>query len=348
MHLEIHPYGNGKIAVKFSYSQDMLSCIRGIPGRQWHPAEKLWTIPDLKENLDRILSTAHDDNSEADIPTVKKAPEEEKHIKQYMELLAARGYSRRTIKAYRHYMDIFLRERGIDPAGISGRDIISFLAGMSENSSASSMNVAQSALRLFFSEILDSDDMLDLKRPRKDKNLPVVLATDEVKKIIDAVDNLKHKTMLMLIYSAGLRVGEAAVMRIADIDTGRGLIHVRRAKGRKDRTTLLSRRFAEILAQYLERYQPRQWLFEGQDGTGHITVRTIQAVFSKACEKAGITKDATVHTLRHSFATHLLEQGTDIRYIQELLGHSSPNTTMIYTHVSTVAKGKIRNPLDSL
>jgi len=143
------------------------------------------------------------------------------------------------------------------------------------------------------------------------------------------------------------RVAEAATLKIGDIDRHRRQITVRRGKGRKDRVTLLSTSFVTLLDRYIAEYSPREWLFEGQDPRGHISVRSIQHVFGAACARAGIMKKATVHSLRHSFATHLLEQGTDIRYIQELLGHKSPATTMVYTHVSTVSFRNIVNPLDS-
>jgi len=150
----------------------------------------------------------------------------------------------------------------------------------------------------------------------------------------------------MLIYSAGLRLNEAVTIRKADIDTERGMIIIRSAKGRKDRSTLLSEKFKLLLVNYIEIYKPQTWLFEGQEKGSHLSARTVQHVFQTALEKAGINKDATVHSLRHSFATHLLEQGVDIRYIQELLGHQNPNTTMIYTHVSTSKIKSIKSPMD--
>jgi site-specific recombinase XerD len=150
----------------------------------------------------------------------------------------------------------------------------------------------------------------------------------------------------MLIYSAGLRVGEVVRIRISDVDEQSGLIHLHRAKGAKDRYTILSTSFLGTLAEYLYEYRPREFLLEGQDGRRHYSERSVQAVFEHAANNAGITKDVSVHTLRHSFATHLLEAGTDLRFIQELLGHSSSKTTEIYTHVSKKSLEKITSPLD--
>jgi len=188
----------------------------------------------------------------------------------------------------------------------------------------------------------------EVKRPKKDKKLPVVLSKEEVAKILDSVDNIKHKAILMLVYSAGLRVGEVVKLRPEDIDSKRMLIHIKKAKGRKDRYTLLSETALEILREYWRKYKPNKWLFEGVREGWHLSIRTVQSIFEQAREKAGIKKEISVHGLRHSFATHLLEGGTDLRYIQEILGHTSSKTTEIYTHVSQKSLGKIKSPLDTL
>ena len=160
--------------------------------------------------------------------------------------------------------------------------------------------------------------------------------------------NIKHKAILMLIYSAGLRVSEVVKLKPQDIDSQRKLVHIGNAKGRKDRYTLLSGIALETLRNYWGKYKPKKWLFQSQDKEKHITTRTVQRIFESACKKAGIRKEVSVHSLRHSFATHLLEQGTDLRYIQELLGHKSSKTTEIYTHVSNRDLKKIKSPLDNI
>ncbi|WP_211224426.1 tyrosine-type recombinase/integrase [Paenibacillus assamensis] len=171
--------------------------------------------------------------------------------------------------------------------------------------------------------------------------------------ILQHVDNRKHRTILTLAYSSGLRVGEVVRLRVMDIDPQRGVVHVRQAKGKKDRYTVLSQVAYELLVQYMEHCmstrEPKARLFSGGTKDGKpLTERTVQYVFEKAKQRAGIQKPATVHTLRHSFATHLLEAGTDLRYIQELLGHSSSKTTEIYTHVSTRDIRRIQSPLDRM
>lgn len=191
-------------------------------------------------------------------------------------------------------------------------------------------------------------ESMNIERPRKEKRLPVVLGKEEIKRIFDATHNLKHRTLLSLIYSAGLRIGEALALQPQDIDRHRMLIHIKMAKGKKDRYTLLSANILQLLETYYRVYKPKTYLFEGQDG-GKYTASSAQQVLKKAMGQAGILKQGiTLHSLRHSFATHLLESGTDIRYIQSLLGHNSPNTTMIYTHVSEKSLKNIKNPFDDL
>jgi len=186
-----------------------------------------------------------------------------------------------------------------------------------------------------------------IKRPKKDKKLPVVLNKDEVLRIFSSVKNVKHRAILMLTYSSGIRVGEVVRLKKDDIDSKRRLIHIKGSKGRKDRYTLLSDTALKALREYWKEYRPKIWLFPGQDKNKHISVRSVEKIFSTACHKADITKHVTVHSLRHSFATHLLESGVDLRYIQELLGHKNSKTSEIYTHVSTRDIGRIKSPLDA-
>ncbi len=209
------------------------------------------------------------------------------------------------------------------------------------------VNLTFNALRFLYVELYKKPFLMrDIPRPKKQRKLPVVLDKEEVFRIFGAVRNLKHRTILMLIYSGGLRVGEAVKLRIEDIDSKRKLIHLRNAKGGKDRYTLLSELALKQLRQYYQAYRPREFLFEGRVWREHLAERSVQNVFQRALKASGVLKDVGVHGLRHSFATHLLEDGTDLRFIQELLGHSSSKTTEIYTHVSQRALGKIVSPLD--
>jgi integrase/recombinase XerD len=273
-------------------------------------------------------------------------------MEEFIRQLKLKRYSSHTIKAYRNHWLHFLQfHKPKRPADISKHEIESYLLHLMEGKdvSASYQNQVINAIKFYYVHVLACSDLnfMNLPRPRKSDTLPAVLSEKEVKKILMAVDNLKHRTALSLIYSAGLRVSEAVNLTIKDIDSSRMLIFIRAAKGKKDRHTLLSNRILELLRDYYKTYRPKEWLFEGMDGRRY-SVRSIQNVFQKAKNRAGINKDVTVHTLRHSFATHLLENGTDLRYIQELLGHQSSKTTEIYTHVSKTSIGKITSPLDRL
>jgi site-specific recombinase XerD len=215
------------------------------------------------------------------------------------------------------------------------------------NKSISYQNQFISGIQKFFTYKGYAYEEIPIERPRKEKKLPIILSGAEIKAIFSTITNLKHKALLSLLYSAGLRIGEAITLEVTDIDSQRMLIHVRQAKGKKDRYTLLSPVFLKILRDYYVAYRPKKHLFEGANG-GTYSNASAQKVLKNALFKAGIRKKATLHSLRHSFATHLLEKGTDIRYIQELLGHSSPKTTMIYTHVTQTSLKKIKNPFDDL
>ncbi len=189
--------------------------------------------------------------------------------------------------------------------------------------------------------------LADYQRPDKPKTLPEVLSKAEVKALLGSLKNLKHKVLLSLLYSSGLRIGEALSLKETDIDSERMLIFIRGAKGKKDRYTLLSNNLLVELRNYYEAYKPTVFLFEGQRG-GMYSASSARQVLHRAVNETKIKKHVRLHTLRHSFATHLLENGTDLRYIQQLLGHQSPKTTMIYTHVSTRSLSKITNPFDDL
>jgi len=182
---------------------------------------------------------------------------------------------------------------------------------------------------------------------RKPDKLPAVLSKQEICKLIKVTGNIKHKTILSLIYSAGLRLSELIHLKIADINSENMRIHIRSGKGKKDRHVMLSEKVLSLLHEYYKEYQPKEYIFEGQNG-GTYSPKSVQSILKSSLKKSGIKKNATVHTLRHSFATHLLDDGTDIRYIQELLGHKRLETTQIYTRVSSYSINKIKSPADDL
>jgi integrase/recombinase XerD len=187
-----------------------------------------------------------------------------------------------------------------------------------------------------------------IQRPRREKRLPNVLSKEEVKAILEAHNNLKHKVMLSLIYSCGLRCGELLALEPIHIDSKRNIILIKNSKGKKDRIVPLSQKILEMLRTYYKLYKPKRYLFEGQTSGMPYDKRSLQLVLKQALNKTKIIKPVTLHWLRHSYATHLLENGTDLRYIQEILGHSSSKTTEIYTHVSTNSIQRIKSPFDDL
>lgn len=214
--------------------------------------------------------------------------------------------------------------------------------------SASYQNQAINAIKFYFEKVLGQERVVyHIDRPRKKKKLPVVLSQAEVQRLLESIKNLKHKVILSTIYGCGLRVSECINLRIEDIDSSLNRIIVRNAKGNKDRLTLLPEHLLIQLRAYYKAYRPKAWLFEGPNHTQY-SASSIRKVFGRALDKCNIRKPASVHSLRHSFATHLLESGTNLRYIQKLLGHSSSKTTEIYTHVANSDLTNIKSPLDNI
>lgn len=330
-----------RIAVYFEKNADLIARIKLVEGSRWSQSLKAWHIPDTDENRNRFK-----------IALVSSSlPSEEGmyQIEKFKQFLRSKRYSESTIVTYSEALKSFLvfyREKPI--AEITNEDVIIYNNAhiLKNNLSASYQNQIINSIKLFFKIIHDSKIIIEeLHRPKNAKTLPNVLSKEETFRLIDLTTNLKHKTLLALIYSAGLRISEAINMKITDIDSQRMLIHIKNAKGKKDRYTLLSTKVLELLKEYYTIYKPTTFLFEGQHSEQYSS-RSAQSVLHQSAKKAGITKQISLHTLRHSFATHLLENGTDLRYIQDLLGHSSPKTTMIYTHVSSTSLKNIINPFD--
>lgn len=265
--------------------------------------------------------------------------------------LRLKGYSPKTIKAYSGHLERLTEYYSKKLRDLDENDIKDYLIVLVDQMGCqySYMQQALCAVKFFYSNVARMDSMIaDISFPKKERKLPDVLSMDEIACILKQTGNLKHKAILYLTYAAGLRVGEVVRLKVQDIDTIRGIVKIDQGKGKKDRISLLSSKAETILKEYLAEYKPNDWLFEGDAPGKHLTERSVQRVFENSRKKAGIMKDVSVHTLRHSFATHLLESGTDLRYIQELLGHSSSKTTEIYTHVSTRDLKRIQSPLDSL
>ena len=336
--------GAVRIAVIFEKNAELIARIKSIAGSRWSPSLGVWHLPDTDENRLRfklpLLSTT--------------TPSEEGiiQIEKFKQWLLSKRYSPSTIKTYSEALKsflIFFREKPIEE--ITNEDVIVYNNEyiLKNKLSSSYQNQIVNAIKLFFQTIRDTKMIVDkIHRPKRSKVLPNVLSKEEIKLILNAHSNIKHKMMLSLIYSCGLRRSELINLKPLDIDSKRNIVLLKNAKGKKDRITPLSPIILEMLRNYYNGYKPKTWLFEGQIVGEQYSEQSLQSVLKQALQKAGITKPVTLHWLRHSYATHLLESGTDLRYIQELLGHSSSKTTEIYTHVSTKSIQQIKSPFDDL
>jgi len=336
--------GTKRIAVYFEKNAEWIARIKEIDGARWSQSLVAWHLPDTEENRVRFK-----------IPPVSYSlPSTEgiEQIEKFKQWLRSKRYSESTIATYSEALKSFLvfyRDKAV--ADINNEDVIVYNNEyiLKNNLSASYQNQTVNAIKLFFMTIRDTKMMVDkIHRPKRAKVLPNVLSKEEIKLILNAHSNIKHKMMLSLIYSCGLRCGELLALQPVHIDSKRNLVLLKNAKGQKDRIAPLSPKILEMLREYYTVCKPTTYLFEGQIKGQPYDARSLQLILKQALKKTGITKPATLHWLRHSFATHLLESSTDLRYIQELLGHSSSKTTEIYTHVSTKSIQQIKSPFDDL
>lgn len=355
------------------FEEKDLAAVRQLPGRKWLLERKLWAFPYTFRAVELFMSAFPCSSVRVDAGLL----EECEPLRIWMEdgarqqlqasmrwgaaektavvhLLKTKGYSPSTLKAYLSQLERFFRffrscskeEAAVSPGGVLRLYCVHMLdSGLSH----SHVNQAISAIKLYLQQVCGilAGDVVYL-RPKREEKLPNVLSQAEVVQLLRSVANLKHRAILTLAYSSGLRVGEVVRLRMDDFDVERKTIHIRQGKGKKDRYTVLSEAALAVIHSYVALYAPKHWLFPGQNPSSHLTERTVQKVFEQTLAKAAIQKQVSVHSLRHSFATHLLEDGIDLRYIQELLGHESSRTTERYTHVTLKAVRRIQSPLDRL
>ncbi len=267
------------------------------------------------------------------------------------EDLILHNLSPKTIRLYINWVADFARYFHTSPDQLGPEHVRSYLLHLVQERRVS-CNVhkqARLALQFFYRVTLGRDWVVaEVARPKAPKTLPVVLSQDEMARFLDALQNPKHRALLMTAYAGGLRLSEVARLRVEDVDSARMVIHVRQGKGHKDRDVMLSPRLLRVLREYWAAYRPRPYLFPGRQPDQPVSPRTVLMVCQRALAASGLSKHVHMHTLRHSFATHLLESGTDLRTIQVLLGHLSPRTTAVYTHVSPAAVRSTLSPLDRL
>lgn len=264
-------------------------------------------------------------------------------IDKYSKFLRLKNYSSRTEKTYLHHLNLFLDYvSSSKTTEINEKVLLDYFdhLKLTKNFSYSSMKQAVASVRFLFLDVLKKKIHFDFYiKMKKPDTLPNILSVEEIKKIINSIANIKHRAIISTIYSCGLRISEAINLRVQEVDSSSMTIKIVNAKGKSDRIVMLSEKLLVSLREYFKEYKPKVYLFEGQDG-GKYSARSIQQIFKNACRKARIKKKVSVHTLRHSFASHLLDNGTDIRFIQALLGHKHLSTTQIYTHINPVTVKK--------
>ena len=275
----------------------------------------------------------------------------DKKIEIFIQLLQIKRYSVSTIdtyvSAFRQYLLYF---KCMDVDGFNEKQIEKYINHqvMVNKISFSYQKQLVAAIKIWHNQVLNKKMNLNYLYPdRNEFKIPVIFSQTDINKLLEACSNLKHKAILTTIYSCGLRLSELVNLKIKDIDSTQMTVTIRQSKGNRDRVVVLSEKLLVLLRYYFLEYKPKEYLFEGQSG-GKYSERSVQQVMKQLLAKTKINKEGSVHTLRHSYATHLIEQGTDIRFVQELLGHKNIKTTMIYTHLTDPTKRKIKSPLDSL
>lgn len=362
-----------RVFLRFEHDSETSGMVQNFLHGRWSATQKAWHIAFTDNYYDTIqhyfkpygvkLFVKNAEPLPAPIPIIQErkvnhyslgdlSSEAQQKLKEFEFWMKARRYSDNTIDTYTDALRLFLRYHYAKAiAEIDNNDLIDFNNRyiLKYKLSSSYQNQVVNAVKLFF-RIVELKAMQPelIYRPKRQKLLPNVLSKEEVKLILEAKGNIKHKTMLSLIYSCGLRCGELLRLKPEHIDSKRQLLIIKQGKGRKDRVAPLSKKTIELLRVYYKAYTPTIYLFEGQEKGTMYDVRSLQNVLKQALASAGISKPVTLHWLRHSYATHLLESGTDLRYIQEILGHSSSKTTEIYTHVSTKSIQNVVSPFDNL
>ncbi len=336
-----------RIAVYFEKDAALISRIKKLEGSRWSQTLGVWHLPDSIEN--RIRFKIVDPPIKNLYTTISEA--NQTVLQYYIEAIQLKGYSTSTLKTYKNeFLQFLVYLKELNAENCITNDIRNYILYCINELKLTEATVHSriNAIKFYYEQVLHNQRIfIEIPRPKKPYQLPKVIAIEEVKKLFEVTTNLKHNTMLKLCYGMGLRVSEIVNLKINDIDSKRMQVFLARAKGKKDRYVNLPESILVQLRAYFVEYKPTVYLFEGQFG-GQYSSRSAQQVFKQALEKAKINKIVGIHSLRHSFATHLLENGTDIRFIQELLGHNDIKTTLLYTHVTDKSLRKIKSPLDDI
>jgi len=362
--------GTDYIGMRYRFSKEDFWKLKNDPIIAWNNKHRAWVFKSSRTNLMHLFKLLTDKYlikvsaslqiSDVEIRQhlMEQVYEKDRFFKPcpkaYLEYMNLHNYSWNTINTYHNLLLRFINTfrtkslKQVNKFGIN--EIDEYHNGMIQRKgvSPSLINQSVNAIKLYYRVVEGIEiDTSEIERPKKANTLPQVYGVEQIQKIVKTIDNEKHKAIIFLIYSSGLRISETINLQIKDLLFDRGLVQVRNGKGMKDRLTILSDKAAQITKQYIRNYQPGYYLFEGQYGDKYSTT-SIRRILDKAIKKAMVPKKGGPHVLRHSFATHLLENGTDLRYIQALLGHRSSKTTEIYTHVSTRHLAGIKSPGDFL
>ncbi len=356
------------IGIQFYTDRVIQALIKELPDIKWSNEFNMAYLPNTKLHLDMIFKVfrgvvwvncnfffekdlSKNQNEPVNVEWFRKRKLKKNHRvcpKEYLDKLEIKKYANNTVKSYVSLFEAFInfyQEKELST--INDADIIAYLQKLVQESRSNSyINQSINSIKFYYEIVLGMPNRFySIDRPRKEKKLPQVISKEEVMRILEHTNNIKHRCIVGLLYSAGLRRNELVNLKLSDIDSSRMLIRIESGKGNKDRYSLLSKQILDDLRVYYKKWRPKKYIVEGQFG-GQYSGQSIAAIVTKAAEKAGIRVRVTPHMLRHSFATHLLEAGVDLRQIQVLLGHGSSKTTEIYTHVATSTFSSIKNPLD--
>ena len=343
-----------KYAIPYEMKEERLT-FKQLNGSFYHPSQRLWSLPNTLEHNKQVIDLFGDKikkvnlHAPPEMPEIKVTEQIQLELDKHYQKMKLKHYSDSTIRTYQSNLKQFFNYfKESDLKTLTKEQIEGFVYELVKKYKISEQkqNMMINAIKSYYEHTLGKPrEFYNITRPKRSKDLPNTLSEAEVLAIINAPENIKHRAILHTIYSAGLRIGEVIRLRVKDVRSDDGYLFIKDSKGKKDRHTVLSPRLLELLRTYYKAHRPSYWLFEGQDG-GQYSATSIQQIYRQAVKKTESNPWSTPHTLRHSFATHLMQRGVNIRYIQTALGHSSTKTTEIYTRVLSINSKTLKSPLD--
>lgn len=366
---ELYHRGERNIAIYCRAEPDFIFILKKVLNARWTQTHKCWYIVYSPEGLAKVIESfagkaliqnyfiegvdiEEEIKIEKPIPSIAISKINGEHFKNFLRELELRGYSKSTIRTYKNELiPYFTILREVDAACLNVERIKDYLHYCIDTLklSEATMHSRINSLKFFYEKVLKMDNFFfSVPRPKKQLQMPKVISKEKIAQLINSIENTKHKTIIMLTYACGLRVSEVVSLKVSDVDENRRLLLVRQSKGKKDRVISLSAGMLLMLSNYCRIYKPQDYLFESSNKTSHLSVRSIQSVLQKAKNSIGIKVSGNMHVLRHSFATHLLDKGIDVVFIQKLLGHNDLKTTLKYLHVTNKDLINIISPLDDI